>query len=52
MASAAALLTSLGIAFALLQLAPAMLPIVALAGLPLLLATLHNSREAHTFEYG
>ena len=48
---ASALLTSLGIGFALWRIAPELIPILALAGVPLLLATLHNSRETHVFEY-
>ena len=48
----AAVLTSLGIAVALLTLAPELVPMVMLAAVPLLLATLHNSRETHAFEYG
>jgi ATP-binding cassette subfamily B protein len=47
-----AILTSAGIAVALLTIEPLLLPLAALAGLPLLLATLYNSRQAYAFEYG
>lgn len=47
-----ALLTSAGIAFALVTIEPLLLPLSALAGIPLFLATLHNSRQAYAFEYG
>jgi ATP-binding cassette subfamily B protein len=47
-----ALLTSLGVAVALLALEPILLPLVLLAGLPVLLVALHNSRRSYLFEYG
>jgi ATP-binding cassette subfamily B protein len=46
-----ALLTSVGVAGALLTLEPLLLPLVLLAGVPLLLAALYNSRQAYAFEY-
>lgn len=46
------LLTSAGIVVALLFLQPILLPLVLLAATPLLAATLHNSRNAYTFEWG
>jgi ATP-binding cassette subfamily B protein len=46
-----ALLTSLGIAIALVTIQPLLLPLAGLAGIPLLLATLYNSRQAYEFEY-
>lgn len=45
------LLTSLGIGIALLTMHPLLLLLVVLAGIPLLLATLSNSRQAYEFEY-
>jgi ATP-binding cassette subfamily B protein len=45
-------LTSVGIAGALLTIQPLLLPLAGLAGIPLLLATLHNSRQSYAFEYG
>lgn len=46
-----AVLTSLGIGVALLTMHALLLPLVALAGIPVLLATIHNSRQAYEFEY-
>lgn len=46
-----AVLTSLGIGVALLTMHPLLLPLVVLAGIPVLLATIHNSRQAYEFEY-
>lgn len=45
------LLTSVGIAGALVVLQPVLLPLVAVAGLPVLLATIRNSRAAYRFEF-
>jgi ATP-binding cassette, subfamily B, bacterial len=47
-----ALLTSVGVAIALAALEPVLLPLVLLAGVPVLLAALHNSRRTYVFEYG
>lgn len=43
--------TSVGIGVVLLTLHPILLPLVLVAGVPLLLSTLHNSRKAYEFEY-
>ena len=45
------LLTSAGIAVALLTIEPLLLPLITAAGIPLLVATIRNSSEAYTFEY-
>jgi ATP-binding cassette, subfamily B, bacterial len=45
-------ITSVGIAAALATIEPLLLPLVALSGVPLLLATLQNSRKSYAFEYG
>jgi ATP-binding cassette subfamily B protein len=44
-------LTSAGVAVALLVLEPLLLPLVIVAAIPLLLATIRNSRHAYTFEW-
>jgi ATP-binding cassette subfamily B protein len=44
-------LTSLGIMVALATLEPLLVPLVVVAAVPLLVATLRNSREAYAFEY-
>jgi ATP-binding cassette, subfamily B, bacterial len=44
-------LTSAGIAGALLILEPLLLPLVLASAIPLLLATIRNSRQAYTFEW-
>ncbi|HWT92007.1 MAG TPA: ABC transporter ATP-binding protein [Solirubrobacteraceae bacterium] len=44
-------LTSLGIAIALLTLEPILVPLILVAGLPVLLASLWNSRRSYQFEY-
>lgn len=44
-------LTSLGIAIALLTLEPVLVPLILVAGLPVLLASLWNSRRSYQFEY-
>jgi ATP-binding cassette, subfamily B, bacterial len=46
-----AALTSAGVAVALATVEPLLLPLAALAAVPLLLVTLRNSREAYVFEY-
>jgi ATP-binding cassette, subfamily B, bacterial len=46
------LLTSGGIAVALLLLEPLLLPLVLVSGVPMLLATILNSRRAYSFEWG
>ncbi|HXR31565.1 MAG TPA: ABC transporter ATP-binding protein [Solirubrobacterales bacterium] len=46
------LLTSGGIAAALLLLEPLLLPLVLVSGVPMLLATVLNSRRAYSFEWG
>jgi ATP-binding cassette subfamily B protein len=46
-----ALLTSLGLAVALVAIEPLLVPLAALGAVPLLLATLHNSRKSYAFEY-
>jgi ATP-binding cassette subfamily B protein len=46
-----ALLTSAGIAVALITIEPLLLPLALLAAVPLLIATLHNSRQAYAFDY-
>lgn len=45
------LLTSVGIGVALFAMQPLLLPLVLIAGVPVLLATLGNSRAAYEFEY-
>jgi ATP-binding cassette subfamily B protein len=45
------LLTSLGIGAALLTMHWLLLPLIAVASVPVLLATLYNSRQAYEFEY-
>ena len=45
------LLTSLGIGIALLTMHWSLLPLVAVAAVPVLIATLYNSRQAYDFEY-
>jgi ATP-binding cassette subfamily B protein len=45
------LLTSAGIAVALLVLEPLLLPLVLISGIPMLLATMANSRRAYEFEW-
>lgn len=45
------LLTSLGIGGALITMHWSLLPLVAVASIPVLLATLYNSRQAYDFEY-
>jgi ATP-binding cassette, subfamily B, bacterial len=52
MALVLGVLTSAGVVVALAALEPLLLPLIALAGLPVLAATLHNSRQAYAFEYG
>lgn len=44
-------LTSAGIGFALFTMHPLLLPLVILASIPLLIATLRNSQQAYEFEY-
>jgi ATP-binding cassette, subfamily B, bacterial len=44
-------LTSLGVTVVLLTLEPLLLPLVLLAGIPVLAATIINSRQAYRFEY-
>lgn len=44
-------LTSAGVVVALVALQPVLLPLVVLAGVPVLVATLRNSRQAYAFEY-
>jgi ATP-binding cassette subfamily B protein len=51
MALMLATLTSLGIMVALATLEPLLVPLVVIAAVPLLLASLRNSREAYAFEY-
>lgn len=46
-----AVLASAGIGVALLTMHSLLLPLVILGGIPVLLATLHNSRESYQFEY-
>ncbi|HEY7472282.1 MAG TPA: ABC transporter ATP-binding protein [Gemmatimonadota bacterium] len=46
-----ALLTSLGIGVALVTMHWAILPLVVAASIPVLLATVYNSRQAYEFEY-
>ena len=43
--------TSLGVGLALAALEPVLLPLVVLAGVPVMLATLANSRQSYAFEY-
>jgi ATP-binding cassette subfamily B protein len=45
------ILTSLGIGIALLTMHALLLPLVILAGIPFLIATIYNSRQAYEFEY-
>jgi len=45
------ILASLGIAAVFLTLQPVLVPLVALAAVPVLLATLYNSKQAYRFEY-
>lgn len=45
------LLTSIGIGFALATMHALLLPLVVLASVPVLVATLYNSRQAYEFEY-
>jgi ATP-binding cassette, subfamily B, bacterial len=45
------ILASLGIAAVFLTLEPVLIPLVALAAVPVLLATLYNSKQAYRFEY-
>jgi ATP-binding cassette subfamily B protein len=45
------LLTSAGVAFALLLMEPLLVPLIMVAAIPLLLATVRNSRHAYTFEW-
>ena len=47
-----AALSSAGVAIVLVSLEPILLPLVVLAGLPLLLASIANSRRAYQFEWG
>ena len=49
---ATSLLTSLGVAAVLYTIEPLLLPFVLAAAIPLLISTLHNSRESYRFEYG
>jgi ATP-binding cassette subfamily B protein len=44
--------TAIGIGFALFTIEPLLVALVALAGIPLMLATLYNSGQAYQFEYG
>jgi ATP-binding cassette subfamily B protein len=44
--------TSIGIGFALFVIEPGLVVLVAVAGIPLMLATLYNSGQAYQFEYG
>jgi ATP-binding cassette, subfamily B, bacterial len=44
--------TSIGIGFALFVIEPLLVVLVAVAGIPLMLATLYNSGQAYQFEYG
>lgn len=46
-----ALLATLGIGIALFTMHALLLPLVIVAGIPVLLATLHNSRQTYEFEY-
>jgi ATP-binding cassette, subfamily B, bacterial len=45
------ILASIGIAAAFVTFQPLLVPLVALAAVPVLLATLHNSKQAYAFEY-
>jgi len=45
------LLTSVGIGAALFMMHPLLLAIILVAGIPVLLSTLYNSRQAYEFEY-
>lgn len=45
------LLTSLGIGIALMTMHWSLLPLIAVAAVPVLLSTLYNSRQAYDFEY-
>ncbi|HYO45508.1 MAG TPA: ABC transporter ATP-binding protein [Gemmatimonadota bacterium] len=45
------LLTSVGIGIALMTMHWSLLPLVAVAAVPVLIATLYNSRQAYDFEY-
>jgi ATP-binding cassette subfamily B protein len=45
------LLTSIGIGIALMTMHWSLLPLVAVAAVPVLIATLYNSRKAYDFEY-
>ena len=47
----AGVLTSVGVSIALLTIDPLLAPLIGLAAVPLLLATLKNSRQAYLFEY-
>jgi ATP-binding cassette subfamily B protein len=47
-----ALATTIGIGIALLAMHPLLLPLVVLAAVPVLIATVANSRAAYIFEYG
>jgi ATP-binding cassette subfamily B protein len=51
MALLLATLTSLGIVVALAALEPLLVPLVVIAAVPMLVATLRNSRESYAFEY-
>jgi ATP-binding cassette subfamily B protein len=50
-ALAMSLLTSIGIGIALMTMHWSLLPLVAAAAVPVLIATLYNSRQAYDFEY-
>ncbi|MGH7566258.1 MAG: ABC transporter ATP-binding protein [Gemmatimonadota bacterium] len=45
------LLTSIGVGIALMTMHWALLPLIAVAAVPVLIATLYNSRQAYDFEY-
>src|SRR4051794_26349178 len=45
------LVSSIGLSIALLTLEPILLPVVLLAGVPVLIATILNSRHAHAFDF-
>jgi ATP-binding cassette subfamily B protein len=51
-ALATAVFTTVGVAIVLVTLEPVLLPLVLLAGIPVLLAALVNSRRTYQFEFG
>lgn len=44
-------LTSLGLVAVLFFVEPILVPLIALAAVPVLISTIHNSRQSYTFEY-